>query len=280
MFRFVLFFMTPNLQTKGVKWGCKVIWGQRESLEVMKYPSSNSQLWPETIRTIPKEVFERIYIKRPRPGGQKYHKCRYSVQSIQGQGGEIVFHADMQGLLMGRLWQGQMGDHASRVPLIKIWKKKHKQHTRHYLETVLCLSSSQNMISISYQIVNKMLISAAFDHPGVRYGNLMRHYNIFNPSRSFQSLLCFDGTFERSACCLGEDAIDWIRQLHFSKHAPEPFMKLCLLFRMSATNTKIATTQAHNTNAIIFPAIKHISEPSLMTWYIYFRLYLMSFLSS
>lgn len=131
MFRFFLsfFFMTPNLQTKGVKWGCKVIWGQRESLEVMKYPSFNSQLWPETIRTIPKEVFERIYIKRPQPGGQKYHKCRYSVQSIQGQGGEIVFHAGMQGLLMGRLWRGQMGDHASRVSLIKIWKKHTTAHS-------------------------------------------------------------------------------------------------------------------------------------------------------
>lgn len=124
MFRcfFFSFFMTPNVQTMGVKSGCKVIWGLRKSLEVVKYPSFNFQFWPQTIRTIPKEVFEKIYIKCLQPDSHKLHKCRYSIHSIQGRGGEFIFQADMQGLLMGQLWQRQMDDHASRVSLFKMSK--------------------------------------------------------------------------------------------------------------------------------------------------------------
>lgn len=79
----------------------------------MKYPSFNFQLWLHTIRTIPKEVFEKIYIKRLQPDGRQLHKRRYSIQSIQGQRGGFIFHADMQALLMGHLWPRWMGDHAS-----------------------------------------------------------------------------------------------------------------------------------------------------------------------
>lgn len=115
--------MTPNSQTRGIKWGCKVIWGQRESLEVVKHPSFNSQLWPKSIWTIPKEVFEKIYIKCLQPDGHRLHKCQYSIHGIQGQGGEFIFQADMQGLLMGHLWPRQIGDHDSRVSLFKMGNK-------------------------------------------------------------------------------------------------------------------------------------------------------------
>lgn len=72
VFMFFFFLFIPqNLQTKRVKWGCKVIWGQRESLEVEKYPSFNSQFWPQTIWTIPKDVFEKIYIKCLQPDSHK-----------------------------------------------------------------------------------------------------------------------------------------------------------------------------------------------------------------
>ncbi len=117
------FFMAPNLQTKGVKRGCKVIWGQRESLEVMKYPSFNSQFWLQTIWTIPEEVFEKIYIKCLQPDSHKLHRCRYRIHSIQGQGGEFIFQADMQGLLMMLLWPRQMAEHASGVSLFEMGKR-------------------------------------------------------------------------------------------------------------------------------------------------------------
>lgn len=142
---FFFFFMTPNLQTKGVKWGCKVIWVQRESLEVEKYPSFNSQFWPQTIWTIPKEVFEKIYIKCLQPDGHKLHKCQYSIHSIQGQGGEFIFQADMQGLLMGRLWPRQMADHASRVFLFKMGKK----YNRMTFITSTCLTCSWQCVFLS-----------------------------------------------------------------------------------------------------------------------------------
>lgn len=218
-FFFLFLFMTPNLQSKGVKWGCKVIWGQREPLEVVKYPSFNSQFWPQTIRTIPEEVFEKIYIKCLRPAGHKLHKCRYGIHSIQGRGGEFIFQADMQGWLMGRLWPRRMGDHASRVSLFKMGKKI-QQNSFHYLHIfnlllTVCVYFKQetgryHQLS-DLQIDEYCLFCPSWCHMVI----LMKYDNIFNPLSSFWSLLYFDCTVQRSACCFGENASDWMRQLHF-----------------------------------------------------------------
>lgn len=53
--------MTPNVQTRGIKWGCEAIRSRRDSLEVVMNPSFNFQLRAQTIWAIPKSLWENLH---------------------------------------------------------------------------------------------------------------------------------------------------------------------------------------------------------------------------
>lgn len=114
-------FMAPNLQTKRVKWGCKVIRGQRETLWGHEVSIIQVSVQVRDCASNPKRsLWENLHQMHAARRPQTPRRSICSAHSTQGQGGEFIFQADMQGLLMGHLWPRQMGGHASGVSPLEI----------------------------------------------------------------------------------------------------------------------------------------------------------------
>lgn len=95
------FFITWNLQSMRGKWDCNVIWGKGESLEVEKYPSFNFQFWCQTIWTIPKDVFEKIYIKCLQPDVHKLPDVNIVHTAFRDKEGNSYFKLTWKGCWWG-----------------------------------------------------------------------------------------------------------------------------------------------------------------------------------